>query len=357
MSGFSFDPSLLIPAGFLTGATLLYHYLARKPSENKDETTPIKSMTKEQIEDMLSKASLEIENEFAQGGASKQQLSALKLLVKCVYDLYDIHYTENLPINKEIDCECAYGFARDDFKDPEDNLVGRVTPHNSQLLYLTRVRATEWDADPETTQFPIISKASTLLKKRKIKLGLAEAYDGERIEGHTFVLLPEQIKFTNVQDENELEKLIAFALGNGSTSSSDVAVEKIERNIQQNTILICCHHQRDQRCGYCGPRLYEAFRDFCIQKQVDIVLRRVNHLGGHKYAGNAVFCYQNKKMPKAPWFVDWYGYVNVEDVSRLMHAHFDFEDNPSPSYRVVKDLWRGRPSMKKEMFEKFLAIQ
>ncbi|KAF0979274.1 hypothetical protein FDP41_001617 [Naegleria fowleri] len=348
-----------ITAGFLTGTTLLLGYLLKQSSSSsKDESSSsTKTLTKEEIEDMLAKASKEIESGLLPNASDErtQKLNALKQLVKCVYDLYDIHYTENLPVNKEIDCECAYGFRRDEFKDPNDKLVGKVTAHNSLLLYLTRVRATEWDANPEETQFPLLSKAATLLKKKKVKISVAEAYDGEKVEGNTFVMFPEQVKFTNVKDEVELEKLVNFVLtGQGS---SDVDTSKIERDIKQSTILICCHHQRDQRCGYCGPRLYESFRDFCIRQQVDIVLRRANHLGGHKYAGNVVVIYQNKKMQKQPWFIDWYGYVDLSDVERLMYAHFDFVDNPQPSYRVIKELWKGRPSMNKEMFEKFLMMQ
>ena len=344
----------LLTAGFLAGTTLLLGYLMGKSDDNSEIK---KSMTKEEIEDMLSKATKEIESGLV-GASDKttQKLNALKQLVKCVYDLYDISYTESLPINQGVDCECAYGFKREEFKDPQDKLVGRITPHNSLLLFLTNVRATEWEANAEETQFPMIGKATTLLKKKKIKISIAEAYDGEKIEGNTFIMIPEQIKFTNVVDEVELEKLVTFAMS-GQTSSAEVDVSKIERNVKQSTIMICCHHQRDQRCGYCGPRLYEAFRDFCIQNQIDIVLRRVNHLGGHKYAGNVVIVYQNKKMQKLPWFVDWYGYVDLKDVERLMYAHFDFTENPQPSYRVVKDLWKGRPSMNKDMFEKFLMMQ
>lgn len=57
-------------------------------------------------------------------------------------------------------------------------------------------------------------------------------------------------------------------------------------------IYVCTHGSRDCRCGELGEPLYQSIlkevrkRDLSSGEKVKV--RRVSHIGGHKYAGNAL---------------------------------------------------------------------
>ncbi|KAL9657791.1 hypothetical protein ABK040_013129 [Willaertia magna] len=334
-----------VALGFVAGIGGLLYYLLKSNNKTNNDNE-LDNNTKQEIEKMLTQTNeQQIEN-----------VKALKKIVQCVYDLYDLNYIKELPTNQNINCDCEFGFEREDFKHPTDKLVGRISQHSSHLLYLTKVKATEWDVDPEETQFSFLKSFNPILKKRKVKLSIAEAFDDEELEGNTFILLPEMIKLKNIKDEKELDQILEKVQSSNNNSVNNYGFENIQSHLC-STILICCHHQRDARCGYCGPKLYEGFRDYCIKNQIPMVIRRVNHLGGHKYAGNIIVVYQNKRMNKNPWFIDWYGYVSNNDIDRVMKSHFEWSKNTNPTYRVIKELWRGRPNLSKDMFEKFLMMQ
>jgi len=69
----------------------------------------------------------------------------------------------------------------------------------------------------------------------------------------------------------------------------------------------------------------------------------VSHIGGHKYAGN-VIVYRNTGSTS---FGDWYGYVNVKDVSRLLESSI-------VKGEIVQDLYRGRTGVSAKISSKIV---
>ncbi|KAI9788940.1 MAG: hypothetical protein M1835_002001 [Candelina submexicana] len=69
-----------------------------------------------------------------------------------------------------------------------------------------------------------------------------------------------------------------------------------KRDVDEVLILICGHGGRDERCGVMGPLLQKEFEGALINQgfQFWIGSKRtarvglISHIGGHKYAGNAI---------------------------------------------------------------------
>jgi len=60
------------------------------------------------------------------------------------------------------------------------------------------------------------------------------------------------------------------------------------RPFNAQLVLVCCHGNRDSRCGEQGPVVYDAFKKALESRNIgeDVVMvRQSSHLGGHKYAG------------------------------------------------------------------------
>lgn len=60
-------------------------------------------------------------------------------------------------------------------------------------------------------------------------------------------------------------------------------------DILNSFIFICSHASVDQRCGYCGPRLVDAFEKRIEHYNLsNVTVVKTSHVGGHKYAGNVI---------------------------------------------------------------------
>ncbi|GAA6007049.1 uncharacterized protein JCM10292_003441 [Rhodotorula paludigena] len=104
-------------------------------------------------------------------------------------------------------------------------------------------------------------------------------------------------------------------------------------------IFVCTHGSRDCRCGDLGEPLYQALlREVRRRKlggelrdgQDGVRIARVAHIGGHKWAGNALVYKDDGKG------CDWYGLLRAEDAPKLL----DYATSASsvPWY----SRWRGR---------------
>ncbi|KAF2121212.1 Sucrase/ferredoxin-like-domain-containing protein [Lophiotrema nucula] len=118
------------------------------------------------------------------------------------------------------------------------------------------------------------------------------------------------------------------------------------------TILICGHGGRDQRCGVMGPILRDEFRKQLEKKGIQGDVGLISHIGGHKYAGNAILYLpptSSKAISQTPASsstdVDvqetglagsgiWYGRVDPLHVEGIV-------EETIVSGRIIADLFRG----------------
>ncbi|GAA5977944.1 hypothetical protein JCM11641_004340 [Rhodosporidiobolus odoratus] len=117
-------------------------------------------------------------------------------------------------------------------------------------------------------------------------------------------------------------------------------------NPPRTHIFICTHTSRDCRCGDLGEPLYQALVKEAERRKVGgelngklseggVRIARVAHVGGHKWAGNAL-------VYKDGGAGDWYGLLRASDAPQLLD--YALSASPSPWYAR----WRGRLGMSSE---------
>ncbi|GAA5987959.1 hypothetical protein JCM10908_007290 [Rhodotorula pacifica] len=103
-------------------------------------------------------------------------------------------------------------------------------------------------------------------------------------------------------------------------------------------IFICTHRTRDCRCGDIGEPLYDALLGEIKRRKLGgelkagrdgVRIARVAHVGGHKWAGNAL-------VYRSDGVGDWYGLLQPEDAPKLL----DYATSPSSLPWFSR--WRGR---------------
>jgi (2Fe-2S) ferredoxin len=139
--------------------------------------------------------------------------------------------------------------------------------------------------------------------------------------GYDILVFPDQVRYLGVREEDFSALVEDHLVGNKLSDRIPY------QPLTGQHIFVCVHGARDARCGECGPPLVEEFisgleaRGYADQ----VVVRRSSHVGGHKYAGNALI------YPSG----DWYGHVTSADVPRIIEQHIARGE-------IVWDLWRGR---------------
>ncbi|ORY89767.1 Sucrase/ferredoxin-like-domain-containing protein [Leucosporidium creatinivorum] len=111
-------------------------------------------------------------------------------------------------------------------------------------------------------------------------------------------------------------------------------------------IYVCTHGARDCRCADLGEPLYQALVKEAKRRrlggemgdpeaQEGVRIARVAHIGGHKWAGNALMYRQDGRS-------DWYGLLRAEDAGELLDHAIATDSKPWWSR------WRGRLGMSSE---------
>ncbi|KAL1917388.1 uncharacterized protein VTP21DRAFT_5044 [Calcarisporiella thermophila] len=108
-------------------------------------------------------------------------------------------------------------------------------------------------------------------------------------------------------------------------------LKKAEK-ISGTHVFVCVHGTRDCRCGVYGTMLAENLIEIARQKgRPDVKVWGVSHIGGHKYAGNAIVYPQG----------DWYGLIHTREDATALLEHLDCNT-------VMWERWRGRLGLTSE---------
>ena len=225
-----------------------------------------------------------------------------------------------VPIKSEAEAEIAkldpltdtkYGLAREEMNSKKC-LAGSVKKYDTHIFLLWR-KASEWpknieDGDGEgmpPTLPHALNKALKVHKDKittgKVKLNVAECEAGED-EG-TLLLFPQEVSVKGVTVENAAAVVEALLVGNNdSIKETQAKLKKIKNgssgstvslhtNLPAKHLFVCCHLQRDKRCGLIGPYLIKEFKKLIAGKEgLECPVRACSHVGGHTYAGNVSAC-------------------------------------------------------------------
>ena len=111
--------------------------------------------------------------------------------------------------------------------------------------------------------------------------------------------------------------------------------------------LVCCHAERDARCGLHGPKLLSALDGAMKELEEggagvgatgggDVALMECSHLNGHRYAAIAVAVDSHR------WNTQWYGCVRPEHAPLLLSLHTNTEAASSDEQQSAAQHWLAR---------------
>ncbi|TKA51175.1 hypothetical protein B0A53_05639 [Rhodotorula sp. CCFEE 5036] len=158
------------------------------------------------------------------------------------------------------------------------------------------------------------------------------------VERYSAVIYPDFVELPSfsIDDlpafEKVLAELPAASAPLPSTTSGDATT------LQRTHIFVCTHRTRDCRCGDIGEPLYDALLHEIKRRKLGgelksgtdgVRIARVAHIGGHKWAGNAL-------VYRSDGVGDWYGLLRAEDAPKLL----DYATSPSSLPWFSR--WRGR---------------
>ncbi|THH29893.1 hypothetical protein EUX98_g4290 [Antrodiella citrinella] len=233
-----------------------------------------------------------------------------------------------------------------------DTLAGTVASHNSYILLHVRVPPTEFPAKvPSRLQRTLQLHASqwggivnfSYSPDQPVHPRTRDAEWESAQETYTltaFSRFRPPMVIEEISTEN-LESVQERLRAHGSPASlPDEAGLSSSEDIH---MYVCTHWKRDCRCGDAGVPVLEALREEVAKRQLShrVKLGAVGHVGGHKYAANALV------FPSG----DWLGNLHTQNVPEVLEAvltqhgvHSNYLDAPA----LLPHFWRGRMGLNKD---------
>ncbi|CAF1048113.1 unnamed protein product [Adineta steineri] len=239
----------------------------------------------------------------------------------------------------------------------QSNMDNSVEKHRRHLCIGQTFSHTQWPKHIKNLHDGYIKELERILTEKQSDIGYSVKLTSAVVESKNdlkqtadWYLFPDQIKINNVtmkQIEPIIDKLF---VKDQSVIEIKHKTKTIEQQLEENNnlpvfseqitcerlqglwVLVCCHNQRDQRCGVIGPILVDEIEKY-IQKtdRVDnIHSLKISHIGGHRFAGNVIV------YPSGTW----YGRVLPCHIPLLIDAHVS-SSSPNDLKEKLKPLLRG----------------
>ena len=234
---------------------------------------------------------------------------------------------------KDVDEDKTVGFTRKEMH--KKGPAGSAKMPETHVFIVLGDRKS-WPAKLEKADGPIRTLTRVLTEHPSVadfqlafKITAVEATPGVDQDGDAYIF-PDNVHVTGIR----FERLSHFA--KACLLEKDFSGYTTSR-LTGSKIFVCAHGSRDRRCGYCGPRLIEAFRAAVEGEHSGhpISIHACSHVGGHAFAGNAILYREGK-------FVDWLGYLRPEDAEYVVKLCRD------PTIPVDIKFWRGRMGISRE---------
>lgn len=210
-----------------------------------------------------------------------------------------------------------------------------INPRRSLLLLSIPQPPASWPSHLDTLS-PLLQHCSLKLKKAGVAVNAV--YDGvgtapfpafgeeEVYPARLLYADGKAFEFTQFSVDSLKSEAWAQAMGYEPTFS---AVPNALAHDGKLEVLVCTHASRDCRCGDAGLPLLHSLRAAAAERGLDLPVREVAHVGGHKYAANAVL------LPS----LDMLSNLTASDAGALL----DFiAANRAPGEKDMWEHWRGR---------------
>jgi len=241
----------------------------------------------------------------------------------------------------ESTCECGLTMAQGGCRPASSSsssaynpqLLGTVKKYEKHFVICAGTEADQWGAkiDRDKGSFASAAKRAISSRKKELTYKFKITNSDERSkspEGTDLIVFPEGIRYLGVTEET-LQFIVEDHLIKGQVSER-VAHEPFNSQL----VLVCCHGNRDTRCGSQGPIIVSTFKKLLSERGISedkVTVRQSSHLGGHKYAGVVVVYPQG----------DWFGFITEAQVESLL-------DNYIEHGVLVPEHWRGRMGIGKD---------
>ncbi|KAI9228006.1 MAG: Sucrase/ferredoxin-like-domain-containing protein [Piptocephalis tieghemiana] len=219
----------------------------------------------------------------------------------------------------------------------EGNLAGTVVPHHRHLMLCTGTH--QWPSHPEMA-WPdrlfgkFIPVRRSLMKSGSPILFSLTDMASKSEEGEDLMVFPDGIRLEGlkISDVPRVEKFLSQPASVPMHESLDGLQYS---KLPGKHIFICTHGERDCRCGEKGGELHEALCNAVALEnkakgRSDIHIHRISHIGGHKYAANAIL------YPSG----NWYGHLRADQAHQVIQTLLGSHE--------LQDHWRGRIRLTKE---------
>ena len=244
------------------------------------------------------------------------------------------------------DLDSKIGFTRPEMM--SERLCGKSSPPLFRHVFvLVSSKAETW---PKEFATPLIEALSAAVEKyadkSSIRITAAENVEGLDEEGDVLVF-PDFVRVKGVLNSVEdVEDFVGRLI-----SDVSFAIGEDTELLSNSQVMICSHSKRDDRCGYCGPILFDEFHKLkTITGKEDVcAIRKCAHVGGHIYAGNVIVFRPHKNAPSRDEGSggDWFGYVAPKDVPALLEL-CESDSSTYPQHEIHAQLWRGRFGVKEK---------
>ena len=227
--------------------------------------------------------------------------------------------------------------------------AGTVTPHDFHVLvrlqhdFDSSSDVEYWWPEKVDGEEAIQSVSACSVPGKKLKVTAFEYPKSDKrfthyqYEAYVFPGNFHIVSYSHDKVAHLVQQVIESYSDDGGTSE-DVECS-VTRLSDQMIFIVCCHANRDSRCGKKGPEIAEEL--VCGGQHVLLS----SHVGGHVYAGNVTV---NK--PGHPCDGSWFGGVDRSRVKRLLDGIYESGKTEADPVRVaaLRPLWRGKIGMTKE---------
>ena len=171
----------------------------------------------------------------------------------------------------------------------------------------------------------------------------------------TVFVFPDRVMYT-LQHEptrEELTTILKSHVLKDEESNKAAKSELGQTSMSIDYVMVCGHAARDSRCGYCGPKLSNVFRQEQRQtaQNTSYEVYQCSHVGGHHLAGNVIIFNETGGH--------WLGYVRPSDVPKLVSMYLDknstsYGQRRTPRYRGALGATKDEMKCEREACSKIL---
>lgn len=246
-------------------------------------------------------------------------------------------------------CETSTRWPVTSFKDPidEHSYLTKIGPFHKHVLINTPNKgAHQWKVKPDIGKNGAVSLLAActsvmapgkpldnaVLNRNSQKLLINQYSHCTHVESDQYTeidadecqvrIFPDGYEFSAHADK--IEQMLTAVLNN-----KDDPVLAQKSSLRVPHIYICAHLARDSRCGYAGPVLAESARTF-VQSMTgpakETQVSFIDHMGGHKFAGNVLFYIPDSMFPgdngEGTYSTVWYGRANLSNLEDMIQTTF-----------------------------------